>query len=89
MKHDQPGRGATKKFWVRTAVLGVMVAAPMAVFASPAYAATGVSKNGSQLTVTAAAGTPTTSSSGVRQTGSSSSSEIAGTRSHPDRDVRP
>ncbi len=56
MKHDQPGRGANKKLWVRTAVLGVMVAAPMAVFASPAYAATGVSKNGSQLTVTAAAG---------------------------------
>ncbi len=56
MKHDQPGRSANKKFWVRTAVLGVMVAVPMAVFANPAYAATGVSKNGAELTVTAAAG---------------------------------
>lgn len=56
MNHDQPGRSANKKFWVRTAVLGVLVATPMAVLASPAYAATGVSRSGDQLIVTAAAG---------------------------------
>lgn len=56
MNHNQPRRDASKKFWVRTTVLGVLVAAPMTIFASPAYAATGVSKNGDQLIVTAAAG---------------------------------
>ena len=56
MTRNRPSRAAHQKPWVRTAVLGVMVAAPMAVFASPAYAATGVVKSGNQLIVTAAAG---------------------------------
>ncbi|MGH8573925.1 MAG: calcium-binding protein [Gammaproteobacteria bacterium] len=47
---------ATSGFWARAIVLAAIVATPMAIFASPAYAATGVSKSGDQLTVTAAAG---------------------------------
>lgn len=56
MKNNQSRRDSNRKFWGRTTVLGVIVAALMTVLASPAYAATGVSKNGDQLIVTAAAG---------------------------------